>query len=133
MIRSGSTPIRTGLSENGAIRSALWAGAGFAAGIVFWHGVGFWALVSTAVLSGGDEQKRATNPLPRSVTSSRKPVETASVARPAQSGCIALTFNRSRGETIALPCAGAALHHLDGGLGYKSDKQTGLSVLRISQ
>jgi hypothetical protein len=96
----------------------LWAGAGFAGGIVFWHGVGFWALVSTAVLGDKSGQDRAMKPS----LSGRATMETASLARPAKQGCINLVFNRSRGETLAAPCAAATFHHVDAGLGVKKDK-----------
>lgn len=133
MIRGGSTHTRTGLRDNGAVKSALWAGAGFAAGIAFWHGVGFWALVSTAVLSGEDEQRHATKLLPRTAASSPKPMETASITRPAQSGCIALSYNRSRSETVSAPCAGIAFHHIDAGLGFKAEKKAPSSYGRFSR
>jgi hypothetical protein len=132
MIRGGSTHTRTGLRDNGAVKSALWAGAGFAAGIAFWHGVGFWALVSTAVLSGVDEQKLQAMPLLKSEASSPKPMATASITRPAHSGCITLSYNRSRSETVSAPCAGIAFHHIDAGLGFKADKKDLSSDSRIS-
>lgn len=96
----------------------LWAGAGFAGGIAFWHGVGFWALVSMAVLGDKKDQDRAMKP----PLSKRATLETASVTRPAKTGCITLAFHRSRGETLAAPCAAATFHHVDAGLGIKKDK-----------
>jgi hypothetical protein len=96
----------------------LWAGAGFAGGIAFWHGVGFWALVSTAVLGDKKDQGRAIKP----PLSRRATMETASVTRPAKPGCISLVIHRSRGETVGAPCAAATFHHVDAGLGIKKDK-----------
>ena len=116
MIRGLSTD--AGRSWRDRWMPVLWAGAGFAGGIAFWHGVGFWALVSMAVLGDKKDQDRAMKP----PLSKRATLETASVTRPAKTGCITLAFHRSRGETLAAPCAAATFHHVDAGLGIKKDK-----------
>lgn len=82
---------------------ALWASGGFAAGIAFWHVIGFWMLVQSAVFgyAGGEFQRPATV-----VRSASVPLETGSIdrSRRAQSGCITLALERDGGRTYGLTC-----------------------------
>lgn len=80
-------------------RSALlWSAAGFLAGAVFWHAVGFWRFISDAVL----------DPAPG-------PAQMAAVSRPSQvslptiylvdaANCTALVLERKTNSTVMQPC-----------------------------
>lgn len=99
---------------------ALWAGAGFVAGIVFWHMVGFWTLVTTAVVADGDKPK--SQPMASMSRPPPPPLETGSVRRTAMPACVALALNRSSGVTQATPCAAGPVHQARTELGGKADK-----------
>jgi hypothetical protein len=96
----------------------LWASGGFVAGVAFWHLVGFWSFVSTAVVADREVPKSASAvpSSPRSI-----PLETGSVQRPS-AGCVSLALNRAKGETRPVPCATGLFHHVDAGLGMKGDR-----------
>ncbi|MBA4130352.1 MAG: hypothetical protein C0519_02895 [Hyphomicrobium sp.] len=108
-----------GGARSSALHQLLWAGAGFVAGVVFWHVIGFWSIVSVAVLGTGPQA-----PVPAAVVSGRThppPVETGSLpSRVAP--CTALALNRRTGETRSAVCPAATFHHMNGGLGTKDDR-----------
>ncbi len=125
MIRGGHDAEPTAPRRPGAVTPLLWAGGGFVAGAVFWHLVGFWSLVSMAVL-GSDQASRAT---PGAVTTSApaaksRRIETGSVTT-RKAPCVALELNRLLGETRPLPCRAETFHHVNAGLGTKDDRAAG--------
>jgi hypothetical protein len=97
----------------------FWAGGGFVAGVVFWHLIGFWSMVSVAVLGGG-ATPTATAPV-AGVRKAPVPLETGAIAVRAP-GCVALTLDRRTGATGSVPCRTGSFHHINGGLGRKDDK-----------
>lgn len=97
----------------------LWAGGGFVAGVVFWHLVGFWSVVSVAVLGGGPAPSA---PSPKAIAR-KAPAPTETGAIPVRApGCVALTLDRGSGETRSTPCRTGAFHHINTGLGHKDDR-----------
>ncbi|OYW56455.1 MAG: hypothetical protein B7Y80_06610 [Hyphomicrobium sp. 32-62-53] len=107
-----------GGARSSALTQLFWAGAGFVAGVVFWHLIGFWSIVSVAVLGTGPQVS-----VPTTVVTGRRhppPVETGSLPARA-SPCTALTLNRRTGETRSAMCPAATFHHINGGLGTKDD------------
>jgi hypothetical protein len=109
---------------DGGVRSSplarlVWAGGGFVAGIVFWHVIGFWSVVSVAVLGTGPQAA-----VPRDPVAERTPpraIETGSLPSRA-APCTALALNRRTGETRSSMCPAATFHHINGGLGSKDDR-----------
>jgi hypothetical protein len=108
-----------GGERSSALTPLLWAGGGFVAGVVFWHVIGFWSIVSVAVLGTGPQA-----PVPRDTVAGRTPpraIETGSL--PARGApCTALTFTRQTGETRSALCRTGTFHHTNGGLGTKDDR-----------
>jgi hypothetical protein len=104
----------------------LWAGSGFLAGAAFWHLVGFWSLISLAVLGINEPSAAKQTPIAeRPVT---RPIETGTIrSRPAPASCVSLALNRTLGETRSMPCQTGTFHHLNRGLGTKADRAISLS------
>jgi hypothetical protein len=82
----------------GLCTALLWSAAGFLAGAIFWHAVGFWRFTSDAVF----------DPAPRQA-------QMAAVARPSQvalptiylvdpANCTALILDRKTNSTVMQPC-----------------------------
>ena len=88
---------------------------GFAAGCVFWHYVGFWAVVHALVHSGGDAE-RAAAPHPQTTN---RAVAANSTVGPATVGllivklnpetCTSLILDRASGAMTHEPCAEEAM------------------------
>jgi hypothetical protein len=106
----------------GILGRALWACSGFAAGIAFWHVIGFWMLVQSAVFgyAGGELQRPPTE-----IHSASVPLETGSITqnRRASSGCVTLALERDSGRTNRLPCAANLMHFTDHRRGQKQDRK----------
>jgi hypothetical protein len=102
--------------------AVLWAGGGFVAGIAFWHAIGFWSLVNTAVF-GSDTvaASRTASPAFQEPAAPSR-LETGTL-REQRTACVALALNRMQGETRAMPCFAMAHQHADGGTGRKSDRE----------
>lgn len=108
-----------GAERSRALPPLLWAGGGFVAGVVFWHVIGFWSIVSVAVLGTGPQAV-----VPRDTVAGRalpRAIETGSLPSRA-SPCTALTLNRQTGETRSAMCRTGTFHHTNGGLGTKEDR-----------
>jgi len=125
MIRGRNEPYPTdNRSQNPWLARVLWIGGGFLAGAVFWHMIGFWTLVSTAVMGGpGAEPAKNVAVVARKTA---HPIETGSL-RSRQIPCATLALNRQRGETQLQPCQTAPFHHINGGLGTKADRAAGVA------
>lgn len=102
----------------------LWASAGFVAGIVFWHLVGFWSLISLAV-TGGDDGSRTDWAASSQTRTEPRALETGSVRKVNTSGCVALIRHPASGETRLGPCLAGTFHHLNAGIGSKDDLAVG--------
>lgn len=125
MIRSRSTADRLdGSARTYALAPVLWAVSGFVAGVVFWHLIGFWSMVSVAVL--GERTVRVSEAPAIARHKAASPIETGSVASRAMA-CVALTLNRQTGETRGTPCQTGIFHHTNAGLGTKDDRAAGSS------
>lgn len=125
MIRSRSTADRLDGSERPrALVPVVWAGGGFVAGVVFWHLIGFWSMVSGAVL--GDRTVPVSEAPAVARRKAASPIETGSVP-PRAMACVALTLNRRTGETRGADCQTGIFHHINAGLGSKDDRETGSS------
>lgn len=125
MIRKRHAADRLDEGERSQLAPVLWAGGGFAAGIAFWHLIGFWSIVSVAVLGGG-----AAPAAPPFAVSSRKApaaIETGSVV-PRAIGCIALAINRQTGETRGAQCQTGTFRHINAGFGAKDDRATAVDL-----
>ncbi len=105
--------------------AATWCAIGFFAGIVFWHGVGFWTLVHTAVVGGektGSPVIAATTDQPTGRR--RAPVlETGSLPTIVKSSCVLLVLDRTGGTTRQAPCPTGTFHHRNAGIGIKRDRE----------
>ena len=99
--------------------AVLWTGSGFVAGVAFWHLVGFWSLVSTAVVADRDGPKSRASIASRDRTTPDL-LETGSVVRP-NSGCVTLALDRLNSTTRAVPCTTHLFHHGNAGNGGKGD------------
>ena len=98
------------LQRTPPLKTALSAGSGFVAGIVFWHMVGFWSFVNDAVL-----YKRADSGQPAPVRSASVPPKAQSrqsgVAGPLQAAavnCTIAAIDRHGGGAQAVGCEWAA-------------------------
>lgn len=94
------------------------------AGVVFWHLIGFWSMVSVAVLGERTVPVSEVPAVARPKAAS--PIETGSVP-PRAMACVALTLNRRTGETRGAECRTGIFHHINAGLGSKDDRETGNS------
>jgi hypothetical protein len=96
---------------------ALWGGTGFVAGILFWHFVGFWSLIHSAVL-GHDQTHSAARRTEGAL------IETGSVPQRVLEGCVALVRDRTAGGTTrSAPCPEvSAARTVERGLGRKVDR-----------
>lgn len=128
MIRSNAAlPVQTEAvrpvpaRSTGRMQAVAWSAFGFVAGAVFWHLVGFWSLVSLAVLGSGD--KRA--PVAAGANSDlRAPVlETGSLGNAVKPRCVVLVLDRLGGETREAPCPVTTFHHRNAGVGIRRDRQ----------
>lgn len=97
---------------------ALWGGAGFVLGAVFWHLVGFWSFVSEIVYKG--PEGGASVAVVRK-NDARSAASEASNGPSAEAFCIALVRDRVSGDTRSAGCtlADRVLPHL--GAGVRSD------------
>lgn len=96
-------------------RHLLWAGAGFVAGILFWHVVGFWHFVAVVMLRGSLPEERAVAVLPPSMITTGS-ITTGSITPPAGASgrpqpaaaavpnCSALVLDRRSGTTVIAHC-----------------------------
>jgi hypothetical protein len=87
---------------------------------MFWHLVGFWNLINTAVTGAGKDSRPEMAVSPQTRTEG-PPLETGSVRKVSYAGCVALTRNPTSGETRMGPCRAGTFHHLNGGVGTKKD------------
>ena len=110
--------------------AAAWVALGFLAGVLFWHAVGFWQLVSTAVFKGGEDVALATtkSPSPASPGETLSAGPTLPAAAAARRTCAALAIDRISGITREVPCPAATFHHRNGGLGIKRDREPGIRI-----
>jgi hypothetical protein len=120
-------------------RPALWGGAGFIAGALVWHTVGFWIFLSDVVLNANDPRARtleaflpnlASSPAQAQKAMSRIP-ESAVAAAPAafkdaaagaQFACVSLALDRSAGLTNAQTCKGSPADLRDAGFNRRTDR-----------
>lgn len=116
----------------------LWAGAGFIAGMLVWHTVGFWTFVSDVVLNANDPRARtleaflpslavpalsekAMSRIPESaVISAPQALKTATAATPF--ACVSLALDRAAGITNAQTCKGSPAELRDGGFNRRTDR-----------
>lgn len=108
-------------------RAALgWCATGFLAGVAFWHCVGFWSLVHTAVVRGEERSApAATATVDRPAAPRRAPIlETGSLPGPIKQSCVLLVLDRTGGATRQAPCPTGTFHHRNAGIGVKRDRET---------
>lgn len=117
---------------------ALWGGAGFIAGMLVWHTVGFWTFVSDVVLNANDPRARTLEaflpslaaPAPAPKVMSRIPesavitapqaLRTATAATPF--ACVSLALDRTAGITNAQSCKGSPAELRDAGFNRRTDR-----------
>lgn len=116
----------------------LWGGAGFIAGALVWHTVGFWIFVSDVVLNANDPRARTLDAFlpslaasaPAQKAMSRIP-ESAVIAAPAAFkhatagtpfACVSLALDRSAGITNAQTCKGSPADLRDAGFNRRTDR-----------
>jgi len=81
------------------LRTALaWSAAGFLAGALFWHAVGFWGFISDVVLDPAPTPVQMTAVAPPSQVS----LPTIYMVDPAN--CTALILDRKTNSTVMQPC-----------------------------
>ncbi len=106
----------------------LWCALGFLSGAIFWHVVGFWGFVSTAVFEGDKARPQiaaGTTPLETGSIDTRKAAATAAKTSPVKSvlACAALTLDRSSGQTSMSACSANAWHLRHTGDSRRQDRQ----------
>jgi len=106
-----------------ALVPVLWAGGGFVAGVVFWHLIGFWSIVSGAVLGAHSVPSADTAVVER--RDALPPLQETSSIQARAKACIALTIDAKTGETRGAPCPAGRYHHGNSGLGSKDDRAGG--------
>jgi hypothetical protein len=113
--------IRSERRSSASHRHMVWGATGFVLGVVVWHFVGFWSLVSTilyrgpepTVLSAEDQRERAA--LMAARQSWTKPaaappsLTTGSIARAPTAACVALVLDRAAQSTSLAECAPDAI------------------------
>jgi len=103
------------------MQAVAWLALGFVAGAIFWHLVGFWSLVSLAVLGSGDKRAPVAA---QAAADLRAPVlETGSLATAMKPRCVVLVLDRLGGETRQAPCPITTFHHRNAGVGIRRDRQ----------
>lgn len=129
MIRSAiaaSRPAHDPLRERAAASqrwpAAAWLALGFLAGIVFWHGVGFWSFVKDAVYQG-DEDKAVLQQAQPAAPPPSEPLRPRASAASTKASCVALVIDRVAGTTRQAACPVATFHHRNGGFGIKRDRE----------
>lgn len=113
-------------------QALYWGGGGFITGIVFWHAVGFWDVVHSAIFSGTPiEASRAGKPAPQPVAASASgsfayaidgaissasseigpaPITTGAlkaVGADDDNNCASFTRDPETGQVQSRPCSGA--------------------------
>ncbi len=88
-----------------------WATAGFAAGALFWHFVGFWSFMSQIVFSSPQSQRQAVAPQTGLSAGTASGIETGSItplerriAPKAEPGCSSIVRNPATGAVIQIQC-----------------------------
>lgn len=116
----------------------VWGGAGFLAGVLAWHMVGFWVFVSDVVLNANDTRARTLEALLPSLSSpaasqkvmSRIPESSVIPAPQAlksattgtQFACVSLALDRAAGITNAQVCKGSNSDLRDAGFNRRTDR-----------
>jgi hypothetical protein len=102
-----------------------WSAMGFVAGIAFWHCVGFWSLVHTAVVGGDKTGATAIATQTDRTSGTRLPpvLETGSLPAAVKPSCVLLVLDRTGGDTRQAPCPTGTFHHRNAGLGVKRDRE----------
>jgi hypothetical protein len=67
------------------LNSAAWAGAGFVAGALFWHSIGFWSFVQATLVPDGNARRASGEPIV-SETRASAVASMHSPVRPARTG-----------------------------------------------
>lgn len=113
-------------------QALYWGGGGFITGIIFWHAVGFWDVVHSAIFSGTPiEASRAGKPVPqptaasasgsfadaidRAIASASSEVEPAPITTGAlkpvgaadDNNCVSFTRDPESGQVQSRPCSSA--------------------------
>lgn len=112
----------------GWVHPAAWCALGFLAGVAFWHLVGFWSLVSTAVFRGReDAAPTITAPAPPMAAPVPGRAIGANIGA-IKLGCVVLAIDRVGGTTRQSPCPAGTFHHRYTGVGEKRDREPGRHV-----
>lgn len=116
----------------------LWGGAGFLAGVLAWHMVGFWVFVSDVVLNANNPRASTleaflpsfSSPAASQKVMSRIP-ETSVIPAPqtlnsatigTQFACVSLALDRAAGITNAQVCKGSNSDLRDAGFNRRTDR-----------
>lgn len=115
-------------SNTRSLAPFVWGGAGFIAGILAWHLVGFWTFVSDVVLNDHPAPLQASSDRPLSSPASGKAGATLALSRapatePADTKhCVTLAIDRSAGATTPVPCEGSSAALRDAGFRHRTDR-----------
>lgn len=108
----------------------LWGGAGFVAGALVWHVVGFWSFVSSVVLNGDDPSARTLESFLPPLVTGEQSAKLTTLGKPAarlaavetQLACVALVSDRTVDGTRLSHCRGGTAGMRDAGFNRRTDK-----------
>ena len=96
---------------SGAPQRLRWATAGFGAGAIFWHFVGFWSFMSQIMFSSPQSPRQAVAPQAGLVSGAASGIETGSInpierriAPKTEPGCISIVRNPETGSVTQIRC-----------------------------
>ena len=96
---------------SGAPQRLRWATAGFGAGAIFWHFVGFWSFMSQIMFSSPQSPRQAVAPQAGLVSGAASGIETGSInpierriAPKTEPGCISIVRNPDTNSVTQIQC-----------------------------